>query len=249
MHECQLRSRKTVVKFNTCHGAMKVLLFSPVCCYRTQAGFANAGVSGPATTGDNAHLSLPPRPSPPRKPPVNRSAQPQQKEEAHKINHRIDSRDVRLINAEGLNVGVVPTRQAIAMAEEAGLDLVEISPDASPPVAKILDYGKFKFQEQKRLAEARKKQKVIELKEIKIRPMIDDHDYQVKLKSARRFFEEGDKVKVTLRFRGREMDHQQLGHQLLQRVKGDLGDISKVELEPRSEGRQIIMILSPRSKS
>jgi translation initiation factor IF-3 len=186
---------------------------------------------------------------PPRKPPVNRSAQPQQKEEAHKINHRIDSREVRLINAEGLNVGVVPTRQAIGMAEEAGLDLVEISPDAKPPVAKILDYGKFKFQEQKRLAEARKKQKVVELKEIKIRPMIDDHDYDVKIKSARRFFEEGDKVKVTLRFRGREMDHQQLGHKLLQRVKADLTDISKAELEPRSEGRQIIMILSPRGKS
>jgi translation initiation factor IF-3 len=185
---------------------------------------------------------------PPRKPTINRSAQALPKEEGHKINNRIDSRDVRLINAEGLNVGVVPTRQAIAMAEEAGLDLVEISPDAQPPVAKILDYGKFKFQEQKRLAEARKKQKVIELKEIKIRPMIDDHDYDVKIKAARRFFDEGDKVKVTLRFRGREMDHQDLGHKLLHRVKADLVDISKVELEPRSEGKQIIMIMSPRGK-
>ncbi len=194
-------------------------------------------------------MSLPPRPMPPRKPPVNRSAQPQPKDEAHKINHRIDSRDVRLINATGDNVGVVPTRQAIAMAEEAGLDLVEISPDAKPPVAKILDYGKFKFQEQKRLAEARKKQKVIELKEIKIRPMIDDHDYDVKIRSARRFFDEGDKVKVTLRFRGREMDHQDLGHKLLHRVKADLADAAKVELEPRSEGRQIIMIMSPRGKA
>ncbi|MDE2384133.1 MAG: translation initiation factor IF-3 [Alphaproteobacteria bacterium] len=173
--------------------------------------------------------------------------QPAQKEEAHKINHRIDSRDVRLIDATGNNVGVVPTRQALIMAEEAGLDLVEISPDAKPPVAKILDYGKFKFQEQKRLAEARKKQRVVEIKEIKLRPMIDDHDYDVKLKAAKRFFEEGDKVKVTLRFRGREMDHQELGHKLLGKVKADTVDIAKVELEPRFEGRQIIMILAPKS--
>jgi translation initiation factor IF-3 len=186
---------------------------------------------------------------PPRRPAPARAPQAQQKEEAHRINHRIDSRDVRLIAADGQNVGVVPTRQAIAMAEEAGLDLVEISPDAKPPVAKILDYGKFKFQEQKKAAEARKKQKVIELKEIKLRPMIDDHDYDVKMKAARRFFEEGDKVKVTLRFRGREMDHQDLGYKLLIRVKQDLAEISKVELEPRSEGRQIIMIMSPKSKS
>jgi translation initiation factor IF-3 len=181
---------------------------------------------------------------PPRKPSFNRSAQPQPKEEGHKINHRIDSRDVRLIGADGANVGVVPTRQAIAMAEEAGLDLVEISPDAQPPVAKILDYGKFKFQEQKRLAEARKKQKVIEIKELKLRPMIDDHDYDVKIKAARRFFEEGDKVKFTLRFRGREMDHQDLGYKLLLRVKADLADVSKVELEPKPEGRQVIMIMN-----
>ena len=131
------------------------------------------------------------------------------------------------------NVGVVPTRQALAMAEEANLDLVEISPDAVPPVAKILDYGKFKFQEQKRAAEARKKQKVIEIKEIKMRPMIDDHDYEVKMKAIRRFFEEGDKVKVTLRFRGREMAHQELGHRLLNRVKADLAEIAKVESDAR----------------
>ncbi len=185
---------------------------------------------------------------PPRRPSINRSAPPPQKEEAHKINHRIESRDVRLIDADGANVGVVPTRQAIAMAEEANLDLVEISPDAKPPVAKILDYGKFKFQEQKKAAEARKKQKVIEIKEIKLRPMIDDHDYDVKMKAAKRFFEEGDKVKVTLRFRGREMDHQDLGYKLLLRVKADMAEISKVEYEPRSEGRQIIMILSPKGK-
>jgi translation initiation factor IF-3 len=197
-------------------------------------------VSGVKQFGDFRRLSIPPR-----KPAFNRNAPPQAKEEGHKINYRIDSRDVRLIDAEGANVGVVPTRQAIAMAEEAGLDLVEISPDAKPPVAKILDYGKFKFQEQKRLAEARKKQKVIEIKEIKLRPMIDDHDYEVKMRAARRFFEEGDKVKVTLRFRGREMDHQDLGYKLLLRVRADLADIGKVELEPKSEGRQIIMIMAP----
>jgi translation initiation factor IF-3 len=154
---------------------------------------------------------------------------------------------VRLIDAEGNNVGVVATRQALIMAEEANLDLVEISPDAKPPVAKILDYGKFKFQEQKRLAEARKKQRVVEIKEIKLRPMIDDHDYEVKMKAAKRFFEEGDKVKVTLRFRGREMDHQELGHRLLGKVKTDMAEIAKVELEPRFEGRQIIMIMAPKA--
>jgi translation initiation factor IF-3 len=177
-----------------------------------------------------------------------RTDAPAQKEELHRINTRIEAREVRLIDAEGNNVGVVPTRQALIMADEAALDLVEISPDAKPPVAKILDYGKFRFQEQKRLAEARKKQRVVELKEIKLRPMIDDHDYEVKMKAARRFFDEGDKVKVTLRFRGREMDHQELGHKLLNKVKADTTEIAKVELEPRFEGRQIIMILAPRAQ-
>ena len=194
-------------------------------------------------------MSLPPRPLPPKRPsPPRRSPlEAPTKEEAHKINNRIESRDVRLIDAEGNNVGVVPTRQAMIMAEEAGLDLVEISPDAQPPVAKILDYGKFRFQEQKRLAEARKKQRVVEIKEIKLRPMIDDHDYDVKMKAAKRFFDEGDKVKVTLRFRGREMDHQELGHKLLNKVKADTVEIAKVEMEPRFEGRQIIMILAPKA--
>lgn len=153
---------------------------------------------------------------------------------------------MRLIGADGQNIGVVPVRQALMMAEEASLDLVEISPDAKPPVCKILDYGKFKFQEQKKAAEARKKQKVIEIKEIKMRPMIDDHDYDVKMRAVRRFFEEGDKVKVTLRFRGREMAHQELGQQLLDRVKKDTVEIAKVESEPRFEGRQIVMVLAPR---
>ena len=183
---------------------------------------------------------------PPRRPTINRGAAPPQKEEGHRINHRIDSREVRLIGAEGENLGVVSTYQALAMAEEANLDLVEVSPDAKPPVAKILDYGKFKYQEQKKAAEARKKQKVIEIKEIKMRPMIDDHDYDVKMKAIRRFFEEGDKVKITLRFRGREMAHQELGQRLLDRVRKDTGEIAKVESEPRFEGRQIVMVLAPR---
>jgi len=141
---------------------------------------------------------------------------------------------------------VVETLDALRLAEEAGLDLVEVSPDADPPVAKILDYGKYKFQEQKKQAEARKKQKVVEIKEIKMRPSIDDHDYDVKMRAIRRFFEEGDKVKVTLRFRGREMAHQQLGMAVLQRVKAEVQEISKVESEPRLEGRQMVMVLAPK---
>jgi translation initiation factor IF-3 len=132
------------------------------------------------------------------------------------------------------------------MAQEAGLDLVEIAPNSVPPVCKILDYGKYKYQAQKKAAEARKKQKVVEIKEIKLRPMIDDHDYDVKMRSMQRFFEEGDKVKVTLRFRGREMAHQELGYRLLDRVKGDTTKIAKIEQEPRFEGRQVVMVLGPR---
>ena len=132
------------------------------------------------------------------------------------------------------------------MALEAGMDLVEISPNNNPPVCKIMDYGKFKYSAQKKAAEARKKQKVVEIKEIKLRPMIDDHDYDVKMRAMQRFFEEGDKVKVTLRFRGRELAHQELGWQVLQRVKADVEPISKVEAEPRMEGRQMVMVLAPR---
>ncbi len=124
--------------------------------------------------------------------------------------------------------------------------MVEISPDAEPPVCKILDYGKFKYQEQKKAAEARKNQKIVEIKEIKMRPSIDDHDYDTKMKAIRRFFDEGDKVKVTLRFRGREMAHQSLGYDLMQRVKGDLLEAAKVESEPRLEGRQMVMVLAPK---
>ena len=140
----------------------------------------------------------------------------------------------------------MPTRQAITLAEESGLDLVELSPDANPPVCKILDYGKFKYQEQKKASEARKKQKVIEIKEIKMRPNIDSHDYETKMKAVRRFFEEGDKVKLTLRFRGREMAHLELGMQLLIKVREEVAPIAKVEAEPKLEGRQMMMVLAPR---
>jgi translation initiation factor IF-3 len=136
--------------------------------------------------------------------------------------------------------------EAIHLAEMAGLDLVEISPNADPPVAKLLDYGKFKYESQKKAAEARKKQKIIEIKEIKMRPGIDQHDYDVKMRSIRKFFEEGDKVKLTLRFRGREMAHPELGMKLLQQVKADFEPVAKVEYEPRMEGRQMIMILAPK---
>ncbi|MBI1203690.1 MAG: translation initiation factor IF-3 [Rhodopseudomonas sp.] len=163
-----------------------------------------------------------------------------------RINEEIRSREVQLIDSTGDNKGVVSTEMALGLAQAAGLDLVEIAPNSVPPVAKILDYGKYKFQAQKKAAEARKKQKVVEIKEIKLRPMIDDHDYQVKMRSMQRFFEEGDKVKITLRFRGREMAHQELGYKLLQRVKEDTEQYSKVESEPRFEGRQMVMLLAPR---
>ena len=140
----------------------------------------------------------------------------------------------------------MPVASALEAAEEAGLDLVEIVPNADPPVVKILDYGKYKFQEQKKKNEARKRQKVVEIKEIKLRPQIDTHDYEVKAKAMHRFFEDGDKVKVTLRFRGREMAHPELGMKLLQQVKADFEPVAKVEHEPKMEGRQMIMILAPK---
>ena len=155
-------------------------------------------------------------------------------------------REVQLIDDTGQNRGVMAFFDALKVAEEAGLDLVEISPNATPPVCKILDYGKFRFLEQKKAAEARKKQKTVEVKEIKLRPGIDDHDYDVKMKAMKSFFEEGNKVKITLRFRGREMAHQSLGLKVLDRVKADVGDLAKVEMEPNFEGRQVVMVLAPR---
>ncbi len=138
------------------------------------------------------------------------------------------------------------TIAAIKLATDAGMDLVEISPNNNPPVCKIMDYGKFKFQSQKKAAEARKKQKIVEIKEIKLRPMIDDHDYDVKMRAMKRFFEEGDKVKITLRYRGREMAHQDIGTKLLNKVKDEVADIAKVEQDAKFEGRQVVMVLAPR---
>src|SRR4051812_50034121 len=163
-----------------------------------------------------------------------------------RINEDIRVPRVLLIDQNGEKQGEMPISAALQRAEEAGLDLVEIVPNANPPVCKILDYGKFRFLEQKKAAEARKKQKIVEVKEIKLRPGIDDHDYDVKMKAMKRFFEEGDKVKVTLRFRGREMAHQDIGYRLLERVKSEIQTTAKVELEPSMEGRQMIMILAPR---
>ena len=156
-------------------------------------------------------------------------------------------REVQLIDQDGQNKGIVPFFDAMKVAEEAGLDLVEIAPNSTPPVCKLLDYGKYRFLEQKKAAEARKKQKTVEVKEIKLRPGIDRHDYDVKMKAVQRFFEEGDKVKVTLRFRGREMAHPDIGYRLLERVKAETSDLAKVESEPQFEGRQMIMILAPKA--
>nr|WP_239494667.1 translation initiation factor IF-3 [Roseovarius amoyensis] len=165
-----------------------------------------------------------------------------------RVNDRIRAAEIRLIGAEGENVGVVTPERAMEMAYEAELDLVEISPNANPPVCKIMDYGKFKYEQQKRESEARKKQKIIEVKEVKFRPNTDTHDYEVKMRNVTRFLEGGDKVKVTLRFRGREMAHQQLGRELLQRVAGDVEGLGKIENMPKMEGRQMIMIIAPAAR-
>lgn len=166
--------------------------------------------------------------------------------EGPRVNEGIDTPKIQLIDAAGDNIGEVLIADALERAAEAGLDLVEISPNSEPPVCKILDYGKYKYQAQKKAAEARKKQRTVEVKEIKMRPNIDTHDYDVKMRSMRRFFDEGDKVKVTLRFRGREMAHQELGTLLLVRVRNDTSTIAKVESEPKLEGRQMVMVLTPR---
>ncbi|MDA7426951.1 translation initiation factor IF-3 [Primorskyibacter aestuariivivens] len=162
-----------------------------------------------------------------------------------RVNDKIRSPEIRLIGAEGENVGVVTPRRALEMAQDAGLDLVEISPNANPPVCKIMDFGKFKYEQQKRESEARKKQKIIEVKEVKFRPNTDTHDYEVKMRNVFKFLENGDKVKVTLRFRGREMAHQNLGRELLERVAEDVKEIGKIENMPKMEGRQMIMMIGP----
>ncbi len=166
--------------------------------------------------------------------------------EGPRINDEIGGIRVRLVDEKGQMVGVVGRNEALTMAADAGLDLVEIAPNADPPVCKILDFGKYKYEEQKKKNEARKKQKIIEVKEIKLRPSIDDHDYEVKRRSMIKFIEEGDKVKVTMRFRGRELAHQELGMDVLIRVRDDLDEIAKVEQMPRMEGRQMTMVVSPK---
>jgi translation initiation factor IF-3 len=166
--------------------------------------------------------------------------------EGPRVNEEITAQSVRLIDAEGEQVGVVSRGDALDRAFAAGLDLVEISPNAEPPVCKILDFGKFKYEVQKKKAEAKKKQKVIEIKEIKVRPGIDDNDYNIKMRSVRRFLEDGDKVKVTLRFRGRELAHQELGAKVLDRIRDEVADLAKVQQFPKMAGRQMIMGIAPR---
>lgn len=161
------------------------------------------------------------------------------------VNEKIRAREVRLINQNGDNVGIVSLKEALDMARDAGLDLLEISPQANPPVCKIMDYGKWKYEESKKQSEAKKAQKVVETKELKIRPNIDVHDFQVKIKAAERFIEDGNKVKFTVRFKGREITNQDSGIQLLNRVKAELGDKMKVDKEPMMEGRQMVMFVVP----
>ncbi len=162
------------------------------------------------------------------------------------MNAEILNEEVRCISPEGEQLGVMKTSDAIAEADSHGLDLVEVSPNTDPPVCKILDYGKFKYEAQKKKNEAKKKQKIIEVKEIKLRPNIDEHDYQVKMRNVQKFLDEGDKVKVTMRFRGREMAHQELGVNVLNRVRDDTEDVAKIEAFPKLEGRQMIMVIAPK---
>lgn len=162
------------------------------------------------------------------------------------MNDQIRVREVRLIGAEGENHGVVSTPQAIDIARDSGLDLVEISPNAEPPVCKVLDYGKYKYEQQKKANAARKSQKTQDVKEIKMRPGIDVHDYETKLKKVHQFIDKGDKVKMTIRFRGREMAHQELGMKVLNRVADEMAETAKIEARPKMEGRQMIMVISPK---
>jgi translation initiation factor IF-3 len=185
-------------------------------------------IKGPTTIGRRPHNAPPVRETGPR------------------INGRIRAPEIRVIGADGENLGVMTPDRAMGYAEEVGLDLVEISPNAVPPVCKIMDFGKYKYETQKKEAEARKKQKIIEIKEIKFRPGTDTHDYEVKMRSVAKFLGEGDKVKVTLRFRGREMAHMDLGRQLLERVATDVAEIGKVENMPKLEGRQMVMMIGPK---
>ncbi|HEX6733516.1 MAG TPA: translation initiation factor IF-3 [Azonexus sp.] len=167
---------------------------------------------------------------------------------AHRLNEEITVPEIRLQGMDGEQLGIVSIRAALQMAEEAGVDLVEIAPMAKPPVCRVMDYGKFKYQEQKRAHEAKLKQKQVQVKEVKLRPGTDENDYQIKLRNMIRFLEEEDKVKVTLRFRGREMAHQEFGMRQLERIKADLEAVGQVEQMPKMEGRQMIMIIAPAKK-
>lgn len=162
-----------------------------------------------------------------------------------RVNQDIRAREVRVIGSDGELLGVMPPIKAVQLAQEEGLDLVEISPNAEPPVCKILDYGKYRYEQQKKANEARKKQKVIDIKEILLRPNIDDHDFETKMKAARRFLDDGDKIKFVLRFRGRELSRMALGLQVLDKVKVNLDGLIKIEQEPKSEGRQTMMVVAP----
>jgi len=169
-------------------------------------------------------------------------------ERTHRINGEITASELRLIGVENEPIGIVSFRDAIRMAEDAEVDLVEIAPTAEPPVCRLMDYGKFKYQEQKKAHEARQKQKVIQVKEVKFRPGTDEGDYQIKLRNLVRFLDEGDKAKITLRFRGREMAHQEFGVRLLERLRTDLDAVGQVEQMPRLEGRQMVMVVAPKKK-
>lgn len=161
------------------------------------------------------------------------------------INENITAKQVRLIDANNENRGIVSIKEALAIAEEEGLDLIEISPQANPPVCKVLDFGKFRYEQQKRKAEAKKNQKVVEIKELKLRPMIDTHDYEVKVKQATKFLEQGNKVKFTMRFKGRELSANDMGKQVLTKLMEDLENVSKIDSEMKLDGRQMTMILAP----
>ena len=162
-----------------------------------------------------------------------------------RINDRIRANEVQVINSEGKNLGTLPTKEAIDIAKQEGLDLIEISPNASPPVCKIIDIGKYKYDLQKKTNKAKKKQKIVNLKEIKLRPVTEIHDYTFKIKNANKFLEKGDKVKFTVKFKGREMQHTHLGNELMQRIINDTSSLGKVEVNPKFEGRQIVMIIQP----
>lgn len=169
-------------------------------------------------------------------------------DKSHRINGEITAHEIRLVGVENEALGIVRLSEAMKMAEEADVDLVEIAPQAVPVVCKLMDYGKFKYQEQKRAHDAKLKQKIIQVKEVKFRPGTDENDYQVKLRNLTRFLEEGDKAKITIRFRGREMAHQEFGMRVLERVREDLGELGQVEQMPKLEGRQMVMVIAPKKK-